>query len=685
MSKRSWWRGTWWVFAVVCMTLGGPGCHARTAPGQRPGPCAGPALPPAHSGGPLPGQREPVAAPAGPQTGANLSILSVQIVDANGVALLPVAGKNFWVRVDYRYRDPVASPFTIRRAVNGWSHSARVDLGGGQRGETYWWHNWGVWLMHHGGTYSLTVTLDADDDIVETDESDNALTITFDVMGDVTAEWALVQAESGRALLGDGTDVIVGTMDDAFDFLHPWFDGEDSRGRPRLVAAAQNALGIDGSPLNTDHATALMGIVLAKGLNSGDLTGLAPDARYVTAEFINRAGMSDLPVPHVLDAAGFLVAHGAEVINMSWSWWFGSETQCYTGETVVTNLMADYLAYGRNIVCVAGVNQLPEHAHPTAPGSSRNIITVGGLQDDLLHVWEQQNHGPTLDGRAKPDVLGNDAERAVATHAGWRRGMPAAEGYVGTSFAAPFVTGAAAQLLDYGKRNGQSTDHRVIKAIIMNSAGKARAADGAAWSHSATQPLDDQQGTGVISLVRMYEMYSAGAQRPVEAAVPGYAFGEVSGVANQSDPRGCVCYRLGRLETGGATLSATLVWDRHTFWHDANGNGLIDAADSFYTSPTDCQDNLDLVLYRDGVVLAASRSLVDTVEHIYVPAAPAGRYELCVERLAVAGSGPGEEYALAWHADGEWTALPSGDLNDDGSLDASDADAFAQRLLNTAP
>ena len=577
-----------------------------------------------------------VADPDVPEDGVpNLAVTSVQIVDGGNNPMTPVAGKRFWVRVNFSYANPVCTSYAIRRVVNGWEHDApEINWGCGLKGTTFWTHFWGAWVMHHGGTYSVTLTLDANNAIAESNEADNTVTLNFGVNGTLTAEWALVGAETGLSLLGDGTDVIVGTMDDAFDFNHPWFTGVDSRGRPRLVAANQNILGEDGGPVNAGHATAVMGIVLARGENEGDITGLAPDARYVTAEFINRADIPGLQVLHVLNAAGFLVENGAEVINMSWSWWFGSSQDSQSGEGSVTNLMTDYLAYGRNIVCVPAVNQLAGFDRPTAPGAARNAMTVGGLKDNLQEAWGPQDHGPTLDGRSKPDLLGNDSANAVAPSSSWRNGFPAGEGFGGTSFAAPFVTGAVAQMLDFGKHNGQSTDHRVIKAIIMNSAVKALDDDGSPWSNSPTQPLDDEQGTGILDLVRAHAMYSSGEQSP-----------DVVGTDQ-------VQYAIGTLPAGTLRFDATLVWDRHTLWSDGNNSGLIDAGDFFFVSPTDQQDNLDLVVYRDGVEVAASRSTVDNVEHISVADPDPGEYRLAIERMFVANTGNGEEYAVAWYADG---------------------------------
>jgi hypothetical protein len=585
----------------------------------------------------------------------DLKVESILITDAQGGVISPQAGELFWVRVDFKYERPVCTPYTIERTVNKFKRTSDpIDWGCGLEGSTSWSHIDGPWLMHKSGRYEVKVKVDSGRAIDEEEENDNDEKVKFEFGGTVTAEWALVEADAGRNLLGDGTGVIVGTMDGALDIRHPWLKGKDSLGMPRLVAANQNTLGPKNRPVNTTHATAVMGIALARGKNDGDFTGMAPDARYVTAEFLNRAGVPDLNLPHVFDAAGFLVENGAEVINMSWSW-FSDEIEAKLGEGAVTNLLTDYLAYGQNIVCVAAVNQFPDSTQPTAPAAARNAISVGGLDEDLTRAWKSQDHGPTRDGRSKPDLLGNNAQNAVGLHSDWEDGVPVGRDLFGTSFAAPFVTGAVAQLLDYGKANGENTDHRLIKAIVMNSGVKALDSDGAPWDNTAVQALDDEQGTGILNMVRAHAMYSPGRQVGPDVAPMGHDFRSISGTTEDPYPGGRVIYNLGLLTGPPAQFDATLVWDRHTYWNDTNSNNQIDAPDDFYTLPTDTQDNLDLVLYRNGTPLISSRSTVDNVEHLSVVNLQPGVYELHVERLDRPFSGDGEEYAIAWLGEGSWT------------------------------
>ncbi len=593
-----------------------------------------------------------VPSPVASRGGTNLSVVDVIVIDGASNPIVPQAGEAFFVQVRFLYEDPTCDQYSIERTVNGWTHqSAEINWGCGSA-SGLWIHNWGSWLMFEGGTYEITVVLDPDDAVAEVDESDNSMTVELTVGGTEAPEWLLTNVKAGRQLLGDGTDVIVGTMDDAFDYLHPWYSGNDSLGRPRLVAASQNADGIGGSPVNQQHATRVMGAALARGLNAGDMTGYAPDARYVTAEFLNRASVPGLQVMNVVDAAGFLVANEVDVINMSWSFWQGSAIDSQNGEAEITNLLVDYLAYGENILCVPAVNQLVDYDKPTAPGSSRNVLTVGGMENDLMRAWSEHDHGPTLDGRSKPDLLGNDSAFVPQAWQGWRFGFPAILGGGGTSAAAPHVTGAAAQLIDYGKANGESLDQKVLRAVLMTSANKALDADGTPWANGLTTPLDDEQGAGVIDTVRAHAIYSAGSWTQ-SGGIPAYDLatvnGEIEGVG------GRVVYALGRPQGASASLTATLVFDRHTFWDDVNSNGVIDQGDGFYLDPNDGQDDLDLALVRDGVEVAASRSLVDTVEHLHLEDLAPGDYELHVERRQVAGSGSGEEFALAIFSETPWS------------------------------
>jgi hypothetical protein len=453
-------------------------------------------------------------------------------------------------------------------------------------------------------------------------------------------------------------------MDDAFDFQDPLYTGNDSLGRPRLIKAVQNTLGVDGGPTNDVHSTACLGTVVARGLDDGDITGLAPDARYISAEFLNRANISGLSELDVLDAVNVCLTNGAEIINMPWSYTTDSITESETGEAPITALMADYLCYASNIFCVAYVNELASPTIPTAPGSARNVITVGGLDQNLQEAWNGDNFGPTLDGRCKPDILGGIATNCTTPFWEWRSGFPVEMGFEGNSFAGPFVTGAAAQMLGYAKKHGLNSDHRLLKAMIMNSGVTALNDAGEPWTNSPTVPMDNQQGTGVLNMERVYGMYSAGQQPGGGVAVPGFDFNtnygtNISGSFLLGNSNGIVSYLLGSPATNIADLDVTMAWDRHTYWTDVNGDGQIDAGDTFYVDTNnDPQAIFNLVLFRDGVQVAESISAIDTIQHLHLTNLTAGAYQLNVEHLFVPNSSISEPYGLAWYSSVPWTNLP---------------------------
>ncbi len=78
----------------------------------------------------------------------------------------------------------------------------------------------------------------------------------------------------------------------------------------------------------------------------------------------------------------------------------------------------------------------------TNPASYDNVIAVGAVSDNMLHV--RSSKGPSVNGLVKPDVVapGVLIRSAAASHnRAYRTGT-------GTSFAAPHVTGAIALMLE---------------------------------------------------------------------------------------------------------------------------------------------------------------------------------------------------------------------------------------------
>jgi hypothetical protein len=242
--------------------------------------------------------------------------------------------------------------------------------------------------------------------------------------------------------------------------------------------------------------------------------------------------------------------------------------------------------------------------------------------------------GPTLDnGRAKPDITVG--------------GTPADL----TSFSTPFVSGAAAVLIQAGLRGdggsdtNSAADIRTVKALLLNGAVKP-----ADWTNHPPSPLDPVYGAGVLNVFNSYEQLAGGKH--------GYIVSTTVSTGGAHPPTGA---------TG--TVGVLSGWDFNT-----NTSGVFnDAVNHYYFNVTNGASNatftatltlvwnrqqnqtaindLNLFLFNcaNSNLVACSTSRVDNVEHIFAPQLPPGRYDLQVWKAGGFGIvSAAEPYALAW-------------------------------------
>jgi hypothetical protein len=274
------------------------------------------------------------------------------------------------------------------------------------------------------------------------------------------------------------------------------------------------------------------------------------------------------------------------------------------------------------------------------PSTCYNGIGVGAYLDSINY----SSVGPTPDnGRAKPDLTA--PENA-------------------TSFSTPQVSGAAALLIQAGRRGdggsdtNSAADIRTAKALLLNGAIKP-----ADWTNVPPTPLDTRYGAGVLDVFNSYEQLSGGKH--------GYIVSNSVPTGNPHPPTGA-----------SGAISALSGWDfntnyssdisdgiNHYYFNVTNGlnNAAFTATATLVWNRQRNQtniNNLDLFLYDalSSNLVAASTSLVDNVEHIWLPQLPQGRYDLQVLK----NGGPNivsssETYALAWEFSSTWlNVAPSG-------------------------
>ena len=236
--------------------------------------------------------------------------------------------------------------------------------------------------------------------------------------------------------------------------------------------------------------------------------------------------------------------------------------------------------------------------------------------------------GPTLDnGRCKPDIT-----------------APAGV----TSFSTPLVAGAAAILLQAARRGDGGTDTNAasdlhtLKALLLNGAIKPNG-----WTNGSASPLDARYGAGVANVFNSWSQLKGGQQACITSTTNSSGAAHPPGVNTNNEPtlsgwdyavistgttNDTANHYYFKLPTGNSfALTATLVWNRQYGETDINHLGLF------------------LYNAANSNLVTCSTSKVDNVEHIYLPALPAGRYDLQVLKYgSVAQVSQSETYALAF-------------------------------------
>jgi serine protease AprX len=239
-----------------------------------------------------------------------------------------------------------------------------------------------------------------------------------------------------------------------------------------LCSLAPNSSG-DGD----GHGTFVSSILAGVGTNH---VGAAPNGKLISLDVINDQGVAT--TSDVITAAQWIVDH---------HWQYNIKVANFSLQsTVPSRFVNDPLdkavekVWLSGVVVVTAAGNYGADGQPTsvryAPGNDPFVITVGALDnkgtlkrsDDIAAPWS--TWGYTLDGFAKPDISasGRYMIGAVPASSTLLSEFPKnviSPGYLelsGTSFAAPVVAGAAAQLLAL---HPELTPDQVKGALMLGS------------------------------------------------------------------------------------------------------------------------------------------------------------------------------------------------------------------------
>jgi hypothetical protein len=346
------------------------------------------------------------------------------------------------------------------------------------------------------------------------------------------------------------------------------------------------------------------------GLSGGVATNVAQVDNFDADYFVNNYVFSNLTVLN------------DSVVNQSFT--FG--VLDVTNQEPVDSAYDDYSEMNGTLF-VSAANNIGNSTTVCAPGTSYNCISVGAY----FNFTYSNCIGPTIDnGRCKPDIS-----------------APADT----TSHSTPQVSGAVALLMqaalrgDGGTDTNSACDMRTIKALLMNGAIKP-----ADWTNSSSSPLDFRYGAGVLNVFNSY--------------------GQLAGGKSGFNVSTNVCRSSPHPPSGDlGSVSVLSGWDFNTNSSGTNFDGVnhyyfnvtnnLPGANFTATATLVCNrqlgetniNNLALFLYDalSSNLVACSTSLVDNVQHIWLPKLQQGRYDLQVLKAGGTNTvSDAEAYALAF-------------------------------------
>ncbi|HKB51670.1 MAG TPA: S8 family serine peptidase [Solirubrobacterales bacterium] len=244
--------------------------------------------------------------------------------------------------------------------------------------------------------------------------------------------------------------IVVAVLDTGIAYRN---DGSQFRRSPDF-APGQFVRGydfVDHDPLPLDengHGTHVAGTIAEKTNNGIGLVGLAYRAKLMPVRVLDRHGSGQ--ADDIARGIHFAVAHGADVINMSFNFDCGKRVPGIDEE--LRN------AYRKGVVTVASIGNLGSEACVSPPATGPRTIGVGGTTEGGCLGSYSLLPGRGVDVLAPgggPPVSGcpsvsNRSIYQVTLKGGNPRRFGEPGSYIGTSMAAAHVSGVAAMILASG-------------------------------------------------------------------------------------------------------------------------------------------------------------------------------------------------------------------------------------------
>ncbi len=287
-----------------------------------------------------------------------------------------------------------------------------------------------------------------------------------------------IRAKSAWDKTKGAPSTVIAVIDSGIDFTHP-----DLKNNQWTNPSSNSSGDVHGWDFVADngeikdeqgHGTAVAGIIAAEGNNALGITGVMWRAGLMSLRVLDNTGTGD--VGNAIEAIDYAVAHGAQVINLSWG---------TTGESIALKDAIER-AIRRNVVvvCSAGNNGQNLDSTPYYPASFglKDLIAVGATDNNDQPVsWSNWS--------ARKVTVAAPGTNILTTQRGgsyWT--------VTGTSAAAPVVTGIVGLLKTENPRantsqiaHAISSSARQVVALSgkVSSGGVADAAGALAKVHGS--------------------------------------------------------------------------------------------------------------------------------------------------------------------------------------------------------
>ncbi len=340
-----------------------------------------------------------------------------------------------------------------------------------------------------------------------------------------------MRASSAYAQGATGAGIIVAVIDTGALQVHPDLQGQFTGPTFDVNAATRQSDDID----RRGHGTLIAGIIAAKRDGVG-IHGVAFGAKVLdiradrpgSCQQQGTDGGCRYPVPDIITGINYAIANGAKIINLS----LGSEP---TANTQLEQAILNAAAQGVLIVISAGNDAEPASGSTPAKGTSPNspgraagfsnnlgrVVAVGSViaRDDPNTPQNEIGRLSGFSNRAGPQakfayllapgegVTSTGPDDDIVLPGNPNNDADDIGNYFrisGTSFAAPYVAGALALMLQRFP-NLQATPERALRILLDTADDYVDPAPDPVLGIPAAPGIDDVSGVGVMNLQRAFQ------------------------------------------------------------------------------------------------------------------------------------------------------------------------------------